>query len=374
ISTRRHFGSVRKRSSGRWQATYWHDGRLHSAGTFSAKADALAYLSTIEADLRRGAWIDPRAGQITLTTYADEWLERRPDLAVRTRELYRHVLDRHILPSLGQSTLAGLAPSKIRGWHAGIAKGHPAAAAKAYRLLSTIMRTAVVDGLILTSPCKVDGAGTERAAERPMATIAEIEALSTAMPERLRLVVLLATWCQLRRGEILGLRRQDIDFMHATIQIEQSRTFTMDGQSLTKEPKTAAGRRSLAVPKHLMVAVAEHLDQFTDVSPDALVFTGQTGIPLTRNVLQSAWDRARRTIGRPDLHLHDLRHTGLTLAAATGATTAELIHRAGPASASAALRYQHATQDRDRVLADALEALVKLATVIPIDRESRAFD
>jgi hypothetical protein len=42
MATRRHFGSVRKRSSGRWQATYWHEGRLHSAGTFAAKADALA--------------------------------------------------------------------------------------------------------------------------------------------------------------------------------------------------------------------------------------------------------------------------------------------------------------------------------------------
>src|SRR5664280_3034473 len=104
MTTRRHFGSVRKRSSGRWQATYGHDGRLHSAGTFTAKADALAYLSTMEADLRRGAWIDPRAGQVTLKTYANEWLERRPDLAVRTRELYRYVLDRHIFPSLGQST------------------------------------------------------------------------------------------------------------------------------------------------------------------------------------------------------------------------------------------------------------------------------
>jgi hypothetical protein len=88
MATRRHFGSIRKRSSGRWQATYWHDGRLHSAGTFAAKADALAYLPTIEADLRRGAWIDPRAGQITLHTYADEWLERRPDLAVNTSRFF----------------------------------------------------------------------------------------------------------------------------------------------------------------------------------------------------------------------------------------------------------------------------------------------
>jgi integrase len=371
MTTHRHFGYIRKRASGRWQALYWHEGHRHSSGTLATKKDADAYLSTIQADLRRGAWIDPRAGQITLHMYAEQWLENRPDLAVRTDELYRYLLTNHILPTLGQTTLAGLAPSKIRGWHALIAQDHPSTAAKAYRLLSTIMRTAVVDGLLLTSPCKVDGAGTERAAERPMATVAEVDALATAMPEHLRLVVLLATWCQLRRGEILGLRRKDIDLMHATIQIEQSRTFTMDGQSLTKSPKTAAGRRSLSVPGNITEAIIRHLDQFTDVSPDALVFTGKTGIPLTGNVLRDAWDRARTTIGRPDLHLHDLRHTGLTLAAATGATTAELMHRAGHASASAALRYQHATKDRDRVLADALEALVKPATVIPIDRESK---
>ena len=63
--------------------------------------------------------------------------------------------------------------------------------------------------------------------------------------------------------------------------------------------------------------------------------------------------------GRSDLRLHDLRHTGLTLAAATGATTVELMHRAGHSSSVAAMRYQHATKDRDRVIADALGALAR---------------
>jgi integrase len=100
----------------------------------------------------------------------------------------------------------------------------------------------------------------------------------------------------------------------------------------------------------------------------------ESGAPLTAVTLQRAWSKARRKIGRTDLHLHDLRHTGLTLAGATGATTAELMDRAGHSSVNAALRYQHATQDRDRVLADALAALVKPATVIPFNRESRAED
>jgi len=367
--SKRHFGSVRRRSSGRWQATYRHDGRVHNAPqTFATKSDALAFLSITEADIRRRAWIDPRARKISVKDYANEWLTRRPDLAVRTTELYRYLLDNHTLPELGSSTLAALAPSRVRGWHAKLAQAHPSTAAKAYRLLSTIMRTAVTDGLILASPCKVVGGGTERAAERPTASLAEIDALAAAMPDRFRLIVLLATWCQLRRGELLGLRRRDVDALRESLKVEQSRIFTRKGRSLVKEPKSAAGRRTLAIPTNALAAIDDHLERFTDPHPDALVFTGKTGVPLTAGVLQKAWAKARESIARSDLHLHDLRHTGLTLAAATGATTAELMHRAGHASANAALRYQHATKDRDRVLAEALAELTKPAEIVSIKR------
>lgn len=358
-SERRHFGSVRKRSSGRWQAVYWLDGRFRSAGTFAAKADALAHLSKVETELRRGSWVDPRGGQVTLDAYANEWLQHRPDLAVRTTELYRYSLNNHILPTLGRTTIAALAPSAIRGWNAELSLRHASTASKAYRLLSTILRTAVTDGLIVASPCRVSGAGTEHAEERPIATVAEVAELAAAMPDRLRLVVSLATWCQLRRGEILGLRRRDVDVAHSVIRVEQSRTFTRDGHSLTKSPKTAAGRRTLSVPANVTEALIGHLERYVAIDTGALLFTAENGVPLTAGMLRRAWSKARIAIGRSDLHLHDLRHTGLTLAAATGATTAELMHRAGHASADAALRYQHATRDRDQVLADALEELAR---------------
>ena len=117
-----------------------------------------------------------------------------------------------------------------------------------------------------------------------------------------------------------------------------------------------------------MVEILSHLDKYTEKDKDALLFCGESGTPLSIGVLQRAWTRARNSIGRDDLHLHDLRHTGLTLAAATGATTAELMHRAGHASSDAALRYQHATRDRDEVLANALEELVKPADVIQLKK------
>jgi integrase len=371
VGGRRSFGTVRKRSSGRWQAVYFHDGRYRSSGIFLTKADALASLAAVEIDVRRGAWIDPRAGDVTLRNYGDEWLKNRPDLAIRTRELYRYVLDKHLYPHFGEIKLTELAPSKIRGWHAGLSRDHPATAAKAYRLLSTIMRTAVVDGLLSSSPCKVDGAATERAAERPIATVSEIEGLAKVMPDHLKVVIPLATWCQLRRGEILGLRRKDIDFLHAAINIEQSRTFGMDGKSITKKPKTAAGRRKLAIPAPLLDVLEHHLSSYTRADPDALVVQGRSGKELSRDALQASWEKARLEVGRPDVRLHDLRHTGLTLAAATGATTAELMHRAGHSSAPAALRYQHATQDRDRILADALAEIIQPATVVAISKKSR---
>jgi integrase len=334
---------------------------MYSAGVHATRTDALAHLSTIESNLRRGAWIDPRAGKTTLSEYADEWLKQRNDLAVRTRELYSYLLDHYILPSLGSSTLVGLAPSKIRSWHSELARDHSSTAAKSYRLLSTIMRTAVTDGFLVSSPCRVAGAGIERPAERPVATVQEIEALGDAMPEHMALLVLLATWCQLRRGELFGLRRKDIDLDAATLRIEQSRTITLTGKSLVKGPKTAAGRRTIAVPEFLISDVAEHMKRYTGLDPDSLVFTGITGVPLAAGVLQTAWHRARTKVGRTDLHFHDLRHTGLTLAAVTGATTVELMHRAGHSSADAAMRYQHATKDRDRTIAEALNKIAKRA-------------
>ena len=370
MTSKRHFGTVRQRTSGRWQALYHHEGKIHSAGTFKSKADALVHLSIIDADLHRGAWIDPQVGRTTLDEYSEKWLQQRNELAFRTRELYGYLLDRHILPTLGRTALIGLAPSTIRAWHSSIAQFHPSTAAKAYRLLSTILRTAVVDGLLVASPCKIDGAGVERPPERLVASVTEVGALEAALPQHLRLIVPLATWCQLRRAELLGMRRKDVDLEHATIRIEQSRTVTMSGKSLVKEPKTEAGRRTIAVPNEIVGKISDHLDRFTGPGPDAYLFVGTTGIPLAANVLQSAWQRARASVGRTDLRLHDLRHTGLTLAAATGATTVELMHRAGHSSSVAAMRYQHATQDRDRILADALGVFVEASKQPLIDRDS----
>jgi hypothetical protein len=103
----------------------------------------MAYLATVESDLRRGNWIDPKSGKIALKNYANDWLSERAGLSLRTVELNEYLLNNHVFPTLGDANLAALTPSKIRNWNAELASSHASTASKAYRLLSTIMKTAV---------------------------------------------------------------------------------------------------------------------------------------------------------------------------------------------------------------------------------------
>ena len=333
--------------------------------TFRKSHDATNYARTVEADKVRGVAVDPRLGRVSFKKYADGWLDSRTDLAQRTSELYRGVLDRHILPRFGASSISAISPSEIREWNAALSKEMAATAAKAYRLMSTIMRAAMADEVVTRNPCVIKGAGSERSPERPIATVAEVEALTQLMPQHLKVAIALAAWCQLRRGEILGLRRIDVDLDEGTITVVQTRGPGAKG-TITKGPKTDAGRRTIAVPSNVLPLLRDHLNRFVAADPGALVLVGIKGSPLRPHVLQAKWNLARRSIGRPDLRLHDLRHTGLTWTAAAGATTAELMHRGGHSSSAAALRYQHAAVERDRSLASSLADMAALAPVIPI--------
>lgn len=336
-------------------------GRVYNR-TFRTRREAETFISTQRADRSRGSWVDPRRGSVTFAEWSERWLMQRSELRVRTRELYRGLLDRHIMPALGDIELSKISPSLVRSWYVRLRSPHgPGAttAAKSYRLLRAMMRTAVADEVIVRNPCQVERAGVERAPERPVATVAQVSSIADAIAPRFRLLVLLAAWCGLRRGELMGLQRADLNLLHGTVRIERSMQQLSNGSLLLGPPKTDAGRRLISIPPHILPEVEKHLGRFVGAQPDALVFTGEKGGPLRPHVLQKAWVQAKVTTGLSALHLHDLRHAGNTWAAATGASTRELMSRMGHASSAAALRYQHATADRDRAIAQALSALVE---------------
>lgn len=365
---RRQQGGVDRLPSGRYRVRIIEPGtnRRLSIGTYRTKADAGAAFAKAVSDQGRGAWIPPERGRITLNEYAPRWLESRltrkgEPLRPRVIENYEILLRLHILPALGEAHLSRLTTATIRSWNSRLLADGPGAstAAKSYRLLRAILNTAIEDGLIVANPCTIKGAGSESPAERVIPTVEQAWALADAVDERFRAAVLLAAFGGLRKGELFGLTRRHIDLLHRRIFIEVQRQQGAHGEELIGPPKTDAGRRTIKIPKSIVPAVEEHLERWAAPGVDGLVFIGQKGGALRPHVLHHDWDRVRRSLGLAYLHFHDLRHLAGTLAATTGAGPKELMRRLGHISSQAALRYQHATEERDEVIADGIDELIQ---------------
>jgi integrase len=337
--------------------------------TFETKLDADMWLKGQTRDVERGVWAAPevsRRGGLRLRQYAETWLADR-DLKPSTRALYRGLLDDLILPPLGDAYLDKIGPTSVRAWHASLNAGTPTRRAHAYSLLRSIYSTAVADDLVDANPCRVKGAGAARKVHdtRP-ATLAELEVIVDTIPARYQAMVLLAAWCGLRFGELTELRRSDVDVTEGLLRVQRGVT-RVDGAFVVGDPKSEAGRRSVAIPPHLMSAIRKHLTTHTGPEPGALLFPARDGGHMQPSTLYKVWYPAREAAGRNDLRFHDLRHTGATLAAATGATLKELMARIGHSTPAAAMRYQHAAAGRDRAIAEALSGFAK-AKVVPLRR------
>lgn len=379
-ASKRYFGSVRKLPSGRYQARYTApDGHMYPAQradggplTFDARGDAEAWLSLRQSEVLRDEWMPPtvkKAAPTTVQEYAEAWLRDRR-LEVRTREHYAQLLRDHVYPELGGIAVASLEPARVRTWHADLGKRTgPTACSHAYGLLRTIMNSAVSeDELIAANPCRVRGAGQSKRVKkiRP-ASLGELEVIVSSVPEFYRLMVLLAAWCALRFGELAELRRSDVDLANGVVYVRRGVVRTTEGKQV-KGPKSDAGRRPVAIPPHLIPVIKAHLSSHAAMGRDGLIFPSRSGDQLAPSTLYKVYYPARAKAGREDLRFHDLRHTGAVLAASTGATLAELMARLGHSTPGAAMRYQHAAEDRDRVIAGALSQLVA-GNVTPIEPE-----
>lgn len=364
VRTRRSFGYLRKRSSGRWQASYiGPDEKRHNAATtFPAKIDAEAWLARRRDEIRDGEWMPgglTKRRVVTFRDYAATWMSQR-DLKARTRAHYTKLLDDFILPTFGDAPLRSVTPALVSDWHAKLGqRTGPTYRAHAYSLLRGIFRTALDEDEVVTNPCRVRGAGSVRRATkiRP-ATAQEIVTVAEAMPAQLRLAVLLAAWCALRFGEVFELRRHDIDVAGKVIRVRRA-VVTVDGKRVVTTPKSLAGVRDVAIPPHIMPAVKKHLADYVKPGRNALVFATKAGEHWPQRTVAGTFMRARDAAGRSDLRFHDLRHSGAVLAAQSGATLAELMARLGHSSPAAAMRYQHAAKGRDAQIAAAMSKLAK---------------
>lgn len=331
--------------------------------TFKTERAARDYGRLLEADRVLGVAVDPHAGRMKLADYFERWLAHggtRGRLALRTVERYEYLFRCYIGPPMGASRLNRLASQQVRVWHAQLATNKsPGIAAQAYRLLHAVCATAVEDRLLGSNPCRVRGASHDPRSERPLLAPATVLDLATAIEPRYRAAVLVAAFGGLRLGEMLALRRRDVDLTTATLRIDRQAIELRDGRRVETAPKTVAGVRTVALPRIAIEALAEHLAQYTPPDADAHVFVGPGGKPVQRKRLHEAWDHARTTCSVPEAHWHDLRHTAGTLAAQAGATLREVQAHLGHASTAAAMRYQHAAADRAHEIAGKIDELAR---------------
>jgi integrase len=279
----RHFGNIRKRASGRYQARYrGPDGRLRPAPhTFERKTDAARWLALKEAEINRGDWTDPDAAAVLFSEYADEWIRDRV-LKIRTDELYQGLLRNHLLPTFGNVSLGDIDEAAIRRWRkerleAGKTAKRPfgsVTVAKAYRLLHAILSTAEDDRIINRNPCRIDGAGQEESDEREIVPLPVVFALADAVPVRYRALVLLATFADLRWGELAGLRRENINLEICEVRVRETIAEPDKGELRPETPKSQAGKRTVAFPAELMPEIRWHLERFAQPGREATSSSG----------------------------------------------------------------------------------------------------
>ncbi|CCQ15928.1 Phage integrase family protein [Rhodococcus sp. AW25M09] len=364
MATRRRnsWGTAKKLPSGKWRASFvGPDGVRYAAPkTYTAKVDALAWLARerVRAETEGPKWKPPgavaEAGE-KLADYADRWVDERRNksgqpLRPRTAQLYRDLLRLHINPVLGDLEVSAISSAVIRSWHQGLTTG-TTRKAHTYSLLHAILASAAADDVIESNPAKIRGAmssSTERTVE-PL-TADELDALAAEMPEHLAVPILVMGWCGLRVGEMRGLLRSDVADDGSTIRVNKAASYR-SGEWHCGAPKTKAGVRTVAVPPHIRAALVAVLPN----SVHAVVFPSLIGGEFLGDwELRRPFKAAADKLGHKDLRIHDLRHTGATLAAQHGATTAELMRRIGHSTPSMALRYQHAADARDAELAQRL--------------------
>ncbi len=399
---REAWGRLRKLPSGRWQVRYpGPDGITYTARTdddkpltFFTKTDARTWLASVHTKIARGEWEPPevraarlraeaeaeQARLIGFAEYANRWIEQirtQPNRSGKKRALgtvrsYKSKVDGYLIPEFGDTPVRAIDEARIRVMTDRLdAIPSPLNPKSKFNgvtrpvlvVLMMILRQAVRDGVIPAAPSisvpKQEPVrhDADRDELDDVAAPEQVEALYEAVPQPWAIMVLFAAWCQLRRGECLGLQRRDIEWHpDGTATLHVRRQLSANSGDYTGKLKSDAGKRSLSIPAIMHKRLDEHLRE--NVAPEAkapLVPAHARGsVPLSNTRWGYMWMDARDSVAglAPRFRFHDLRHTGLTIFAQEGATLAELMRRGGHSDIRVVLRYQHATMARDRELAD----------------------
>jgi len=369
--------SIEKRGD-KWMARWRDPDGTQRARSFTTEKAAENHLVVVQADQRRGLYKAPTRAPI-LSAVAEEWLESAINLSPVTFRTYTRDLNAYILPTFGKVRTDRIETRAVQRWMgAELKRLAPITVHRHYRTLRTLLNFAKRMGYIQTNPC--DNATPPKVGRTDVRilTVDQVNAIADNINPRYRALVLLAAYGGLRWGEVVGLRRTDVDGAKVTV---AGQLQNIDGDWVRLEPKWAS-RRTVVMPESIAVELAAHLDEFTGPEPGDLVFTNERGAPVGGSFRGNVWGPAcvkaglateewikpkhrgnrgryeyrRRISGAP--RFHDLRHTAASLAIATGAHPKAIQTRLGHSTIAMTMDlYGHLMEGMDAQLAADLDAL-----------------
>ena len=349
---------IQKLPSGHFQVRYrGPDGRQHKR-SFDREREARAFAGAMESNRARGEWIDPAAGRVTLEELWGRW---RPDAPYRASHLatYDVYWRTQVGPKLGRYPLARITKQVVQRFVSDVQRERNSAwvTEHALRLLRKLLMEAMDAELIARNP-----AARVRLPKKPkrhtptVLTPQEIGALAREVPPQWRALVLVNSYGAMRWSEVVGLTLGSVDWKRRMLSVTE--TVVEVAGHLHREPtKTEAGRRTITLPGFVMDALAEHVEKWPP-GELGLIFHDRNGQPVRRSTFYRSWRKATEMAGLSGFTVRNLRHTGASLAVASGADLQHLKVRMGHESIATTSRfYLQMYEGQDAEIAKRLEEL-----------------
>ena len=278
-----------------------------------------------------------RQSRQTLGEYVAYWLPvHKGGVKASTYNAYASVLNRTVAPIAGLP-LSALTSDDVSEAFAGLAGLSASYIHKARILLTEILDSAADAGHIRSNPARAKSVKPPKGKKGTHRTISSAErSLIEKTPHRMQLAALIMLYCGLRRGELLGLKAEDIAGDELTV---RRAVFYVSNQPQVSVPKTSAGVRTVPAPDFI-------LSRLPKMSRGCFVLTG-TEKPMTEQVFTRAWANYCKALG-VEVRCHDLRHSYCTWLRDTGIDMHQAIIWMGHADEKLILRvYDHPGSARE---------------------------
>lgn len=358
-----------KRGPRSWRVRYWKDdGTLGSVSGFDTKSAATRYADDLESDYRKGTWVDPTAGRVTLDDWTRDWLDAL-EVSANTEAQYRSLLTNHILPQWGSTALNGITGIKVMAWAKTLRKngysdntiGH------IHKVLSLLLSDAADDRVITANPLhgrrrrRHHGLPRERPWVTPHQALLLADHAAALAGPGAAILITTAAWTGARWGELVGLHRANthLDDGAITIDPRHGALHEINGQLTLGPPKTRESARTITLPPFLISLLRAHLDSHDH--PHVFVTADQRLHRRSNFARRAMRPAVRATRSDPDavpphLSFHGLRHSHKTWLIGEAIPEVAQARRLGHALRNTVeATYSHVPTETEQALLQALE-------------------